>query len=220
MIGSTRLDNIEHCAVFAIENDIPGDFVEAGVWRGGASILMRGILKVYGDHKRCVWLADSFQGLPQPDPINYPTDAGDVHATFNSYLAVDLETVSNNFRRYSLLDSQVRFVPGWFKDTLPTAPIEQIALLRLDGDMYESTMETLMALYDRVSPGGFVIVDDYGCVPRCRAAVDDFRCRRGLTESMRIIDWTGVYWQKEVASGNTAETQPGKIPFNLNSKEI
>jgi O-methyltransferase len=211
MIGLRRLNSIEQCAVFAIENDIPGDFVEAGVWRGGASILMRGILRVYGDNKRCVWLADSFQGLPQPDPINYPKDAGDIHATFNSYLGVDLDTVRNNFRRYSLLDSQVRFLPGWFKDTLLTAPIRQIALLRLDGDMYESTMETLKALYDRVSPGGFVIVDDYGCVPGCRAAVDDFRCQRGLTESIRTIDWTGVYWQKQVASGTTAEMRSSDV---------
>lgn len=197
MIGLTRLNNIEQCAVFAIENDIPGDFLEAGVWRGGASIFMRAILKVYGDNTRCVWLADSFEGLPLPDPINYPVDAGDNIATFNPYLGVGLETVRENFRRYSLLDSQVKFLPGWFKDTLATAPIQQLALLRLDGDMYESTMETLVALYDRVSAGGFVIVDDYGVLPNCATAVHDFRAQRGITEPMGQIDWSGVYWQKE-----------------------
>ena len=86
-----------------------------------------------------------------------------------------LEHVKENFQRYGLLDEQVRFVKGWFRDTLPHVPIERLAVLRLDGDLYESTIQALDGLYHKLSPGGFVIVDDYGNVPACRQAVNDFR---------------------------------------------
>ena len=82
-------------------------------------------------------------------------------------LAVPEEEVKANFRRYGLLDDQVRFLPGWFKDTLQDAPIDRIAVLRLDGDLYESTIQALDALYPRVSPGGFCIIDDYLAVKAC-----------------------------------------------------
>jgi O-methyltransferase len=197
MIGMLRLDNVQECAIDVLRRRIPGDFVEAGVWRGGAAILMRAVLAAYGDRTRLVWVADSFQGLPQPDPERYPADAGDRHWELASYLGVPLDVVQQNFRRYDLLDDQVRFLPGWFKDTLPTAPIETIALLRLDGDMYESTFEILTSLYSKVAPGGYVIVDDYGAIPSCKAAVHDFRGARDIEEEIRTIDWTGVYWQKK-----------------------
>jgi O-methyltransferase len=101
-----------------------------------------------------------------------------------------------NFARYGLLDDRVKFLVGWFKDTLPNAPIEKLAVLRLDGDLYESTIESLDALYAKVSPGGYVIADDYGSIPACRKAVDDFRARHGVTAQINRIDWAGAYWQK------------------------
>jgi len=195
MIGLSRLNNIEHCVINVLKNDVPGDVAETGVWRGGAAIFMRAVLKAYGDLKRKVWLADSFQGLPKPDVANYPADFGNSLWTFDP-LAVSLEKVQANFARYALLDDQVRFVKGWFRDTLPTAPIDKLAVLRLDGDMYESTIVALRSLYPKVSPGGFVIIDDYGCVPACRQAVDDFRAKKGIVETLSPIDWTGVYWQR------------------------
>jgi O-methyltransferase len=111
-------------------------------------------------------------------------------------LAIDLETVQNLFDRYSLLDGQVRFLKGWFKDTLPSAPIEKLALLRLDGDLYESTRDALNALYHKVVPGGFVIIDDYGCLAPCRRAVDEFREKNKIAEPLTPVDWTAVYWQR------------------------
>jgi len=90
----------------------------------------------------------------------------------------------------------VRFLKGWFRDTLPAAPIERLAVLRLDGDMYQSTMDTLVNLYPKVSQGGYVIVDDYGAIPACRQAVNDYRAANGITEEIRDIDWTGIFWQK------------------------
>lgn len=196
MIGLKRLSNIQECAVVVLGDKVPGDFVETGVWRGGASIFMRAILKAHDVQDRRVWVADSFEGLPKPDSLRYPKDLGDRHHTLSPYLAISLEQVRQNFERYGLLDSQVVFLKGWFKDTLPNASIVSIALLRLDGDMYESTMDSLSSLYHRVSRGGFVIIDDYGCLPNCKAAVDDFRNAEKITDPLITIDWTGVYWQK------------------------
>ena len=195
MVGLRRLENVQRCMLEVLRTGVPGDFIETGVWRGGTTIFMRGILKAYGVTDRVVWVADSFEGLPPPDGSKYPADSGDVHWTFEE-LAISIDDVKRNFEKYGLLDDQVRFVKGWFRDTLHVAPISRLAILRLDGDMYESTMDALTALYDNVSSGGFVIVDDYGCVPGCRAAVEDFRKARSITDPISEIDWTGVYWKK------------------------
>ena len=146
MIGQLRLHNLRELAATAINQNIPGDFIETGVWRGGACIMMRAVLKAFGDTSRRVFVADSFEGLPKPNAELYPADTGDRHHQFPQ-LAVSLEDVQSNFAKYKLLDAQVVFLKGWFKDTLPGAPIAQLAILRLDGDMYESTMDALHALW-------------------------------------------------------------------------
>jgi O-methyltransferase len=178
-----------------LRDGVPGDLVETGVWRGGATILMRAVLKVHGSQDRRVWVVDSFEGLPRPDPRRYPKDAGDQHWRQRS-LAVSIDEVRANFERYGLLDEQVRFLPGWFSETLVDAPIERLAVLRIDADMYQSTMEALRFLYPKVSAGGYVIVDDYGAVDGCRAAVDDFRAAQGISDELVPIDWTGVFWRR------------------------
>jgi O-methyltransferase len=195
MIGLRRLENIQFCVTEVLRNRIPGDLVEAGVWRGGATIFMRGVLMAYGDLERRVWVADSFQGLPKPDAA-YQADAGDKLWTNKSTLGVSIEDVRANFSKYGLLDQQVRFLPGWFRDTLPTAPIERLAVLRLDGDLYESTIIALDALYPKLSVGGYVIVDDYGAMESCRQAVEDFRARQVIRERLERIDWSGVFWRR------------------------
>jgi O-methyltransferase len=193
MVGLDRLNNLQACVLSAIVNQVPGDVAETGVWRGGATILMRAILSVCGETERRVWVADSFEGLPPPDPDQYPADAGDSHWRYRQ-LAVPRREVEANFARYGLLDGQVRFLPGWFRDTLASAPIEALAVLRLDGDMYESTIVALRALHAKVQPGGYVVVDDYA-LPGCRQAVDDFRRAQGISAVLEPIDWTGVMWQ-------------------------
>jgi O-methyltransferase len=195
MAGLRRLDNLQFCVTDVLRRGVPGDLIETGAWRGGVTIFMRAILEAYGDAERQVWVADSFQGLPKPDPERWPAEAGDEHWTVDQ-LAVPLEEVQANFARYGLLDERVRFLPGWFKDSLPTAPIERLAVLRLDGDMYGSTMEALEALYPRLSPGGYVIVDDYGAIAQCKEAVTDFRAANDIIDPMETVDWTGVYWQR------------------------
>jgi O-methyltransferase len=195
MIGLKRLDSLQACCEDVIQRGVPGDLIETGVWRGGGSIFMRAVLAAYGDTRRTVWVADSFQGLPRPDP-RYPADAADQWWTF-AELAVPLETVQANFARYGLLDEQVRFLPGFFKDTLATAPITtQLAILRLDGDMYESTMDALTALYPKLAPGGYCIVDDYFAIAACREAVEAYRAAQGIREPIVQIDWAGGFWQR------------------------
>jgi O-methyltransferase len=195
MIGLRRLDNLEATIVDVVRRGVPGDLVETGVWRGGAVIFMRGVLRALGDSSRCVWACDSFAGLPPPDARRYPKDTGDPHHTFAN-LSVSVDEVRANFERYGLLDDRVRFLPGWFRDTLPSAPIERIAVLRLDGDMYESTMVALESLYPRLAPGGYLIVDDYGAIAGCREAIEDYRREHGIGEPIQTIDWTGVYWRR------------------------
>ncbi len=195
MIGMKRLDNLQFCVQSVLADEVPGDLIETGVWRGGATIFMRATLKAHGVTDRRVWVADSFAGLPPPDPARHPSDAGDKHHLFEP-LAISLEQVKRNFEKYDLLDDQVRFLKGWFKDTLPNAPIERLAVIRLDGDMYESTMDALSSIYHKLSVGGFVIVDDFGAVPGCRKAIEDFRNARGITAKIHEIDWSGVYWRR------------------------
>jgi O-methyltransferase len=196
MIGLKRLNNLHSCIEYVLRDEVPGDFIETGVWRGGACIFMRAALEAYGDATRQVWVADSFQGLPKPDG-RYPQDKGDRHWKKSDILGVSLDQVRANFSRYGLLDGRVRFLPGWFKDTLPVAPIEKLAILRLDGDLYSSTMDSLINLYPKLSVGGYAIVDDYGAVPSCRQAVDDFRASNQILTPLIPIDSTGVYWQKQ-----------------------
>lgn len=195
MIGRKRLSQLQHCIEEVLHEHIPGDLIECGVWRGGATIFMRAVLKAYGDVHRQVWVADSFNGLPPPDAENYPADKGDRLHRFQQ-LAVSVEEVKANFIRYGLLDDQVQFLPGWFKDSLRTTSIDRLAILRADGDMYESTTQILTYLYPKLSVGGYCIIDDYGAVPGCRQATDDYRRQQGVTEPLQWIDWTGVFWQR------------------------
>jgi O-methyltransferase len=199
MIGMERLTSLQHCVETVLAEDISGDLVECGVWRGGASILMRAVLAAYGDKTRCVWLADSFAGLPRPDTVNFKADKElrlRFVDRFAPVLAVSEAQVRANFERYGLLDDQARFLPGWFKDTLHDAPIDRIAVLRLDGDLYESTIQALDALYPRLSPGGFCIIDDYHPLKACRQAVTEYRAKHGVSAEIVDIDGNGVLWRK------------------------
>ena len=193
MIGEKRLTNIEECFQEIIKKKIPGDLIETGVWRGGACIFMAGLNKYYKEN-RTIYVADSFEGLPPPDK-KYKADKGDIHHTIKC-LAVGLDEVKYNFKRYGLLDENVKFIKGYFEHSLKNTDIKQLALLRLDGDMYSSTIQVLEQLYDKVSPGGYILIDDYA-LPGCKKAVDDFRKERNITSELKIVDWSGRYWVKE-----------------------
>lgn len=187
MVGLKRLENIEECMLDIWADEVDGDFLEAGVWRGGASIFMAGFLAETADDEddARVFVCDSFQGLPH-SPLGLDT---------LTELSVPQETVEDNFERYNLLSSRVVFVPGWFKDTLPNLQVEKLALLRCDGDLYESTKDTLEPLYPKLVSGGFCIIDDYS-IPECRQAVTEYREEHNIIDPIRQVDWTCVYWRK------------------------
>jgi hypothetical protein len=202
MLPLARMNNIQACVTDVLAKGVPGDVIETGVWRGGATIFMRAILAALGDGERTVWVADSFEGLPEPDAERFPIEAaahrGPVMEKGYRRFAASLEDVRANFATFGLLDDRVRFLQGWFKDTLPTAPIERLAVMRLDGDYYESTMDALTNLYDKLSVGGYAIIDDYGedDWTNCRQAVDEFRASRGIDDEMIEVDLRCWYWQR------------------------
>jgi O-methyltransferase len=196
MIGLRRMDNIASCIQTVLDEDVPGDLIEAGVWRGGACIFMKANLVAHGDCTRNVWVADSFEGLPPPNAALYPADTGDDLHTRGG-LSVGADQVRHNFERYELLDDRVKFLVGWFKDTLPRAPIDALSVMRLDGDMYESTIQAIEALYPKLSTGGFCIIDDFGShQSQAGQAVADYRKANGIDEEIVDVDGFGAYWRK------------------------
>jgi len=190
MVGLGRLDDLQSCVESIVAERIEGDVIETGAWRGGASILVRATLDSLGDD-RAVWVADSFQGF-------HPGDGGDSEALRLSafdYLAVPVEEVRESFARLGC-DRNVRFVPGFFEDTLAGLSGRRWAMVRLDADTYEPTRLGLEHLYPGLVPGGYLIVDDYGSFQGCRQAVDQFRSAHGITEPLEPVDSTCVRWRR------------------------
>ncbi len=191
MLGTRQLDQMQRCIVDVLTQNVPGDLIEAGVWRGGMTIFMRAVLKAYQVTDRKVWVADSFGGLP---PIDRQRETFDWQA---GDMAISLDTVRDNFARYGLLDEQVEFLKGFFSETLPTAPVRALSILRVDADLYQSTLDVLRNLYSALSIGGYAIFDDYQNLPDCRKAIEEFRSERGIKEDICRIDERAVYWRKQ-----------------------
>lgn len=191
MVGTLQFDSMQACIADVVANNVPGDLLEAGVWRGGMTIFMRGVLKSLDVGDRKVWVADSFSGLPPPDKI------AERNAKWwrEADMAESLETVQANFARYGLLDDQVRFIEGFFAETLP-GPVGRLAVLRIDADLYQSTADVLNALYPRLEVGGYLICDDYQNLHDCRRAVDEYRAKRGITDPIVKMDRRAIYWKK------------------------
>jgi O-methyltransferase len=203
MLTPELLDNIEYCIRDVVENNVQGDFIECGVWKGGACIYAYYVLKELNE-KRKVYVADSFQGLPSPNVELYPHDEGDIHYSYPE-LAVSVEKVKENFRIFGEIDDSVIFVEGFFRDSLPECDIEKISVLRLDGDMYESTWESLIYLYHKLEVGGYCIIDDYSGVRGCTVAVDEFRKKYEIEDEIKMCQPepcesgfhpASVFWKK------------------------
>jgi hypothetical protein len=251
MVGLKRLDHLQMCVETVLSDAVPGDFVEAGVLRGGASIFMRAVLKAHGVTDRKIIACDTFVA-PTPLPTGFlfrlglrvvswmsrvpsrrwqrqlflalqkirgdqrrfpmvtdPSDQlidGAMAVIRNPRLlrvSVDrtsLNAVRSHFARYGLLDSQVVFLQGFFSDTLPAVPIERVALLRLDGDTYESTRDVLVAMYPKLQPHGYCVIDDYALTD-CRRAVDEYRAEHGIRDEILPIDRDAAYWRKSTLVG-------------------
>jgi hypothetical protein len=198
MVGLRRLDDLQACVESVVVDGVDGDLIEAGAWRGGASILMRATLDTLGAVDRAVWVADSFQGFPAPEADGDEDDRA-LESEMNSaydYLAASLESVRGYFARFGY-EGGVRFVPGFFEETMHGLRGRRWSVVRLDGDTYKATWLTLEALYPGLAPGGYLVLDDYCFLPACRRAVDDFRREHGITEPIEGIDWNGARWRRE-----------------------
>jgi len=108
-----------------------------------------------------------------------------------------LEEVRENFARYNLQDDKVVFIKGFFAESLPHAPIDELSILRIDADLYDSTLDVLNVLYGKLSVGGYVVIDDYQNLRECQRAVDEFRTRHGISEELVKIDTRAVHWIRE-----------------------
>jgi hypothetical protein len=200
-LGSQEnVDNVHFCVESVLKDEVPGDLLEAGVYRGGQSILMKGILDAYDVTDRKVFLADSFEGLPEPD-ADASLDDTIAHELLKKVglFAAGEDVVRDNFQRYGLWDERVVFIKGWFNESLPTAPVDRLAVLRLDADYYHSTMDALTYLYPKLSVGGWLILDDYGHPLGCRQAVSEFREQHGIDDPIQMADAHVGYWQRSEA---------------------
>lgn len=200
MAGMKRLDDLQQCVESVVSDGIEGDLIEAGTWRGGAAILMRATLDSLGETERLVWVADSFQGFPGTEDGGVDADLGPGEMTMLEFLSISVDEVKANFERFGLAEG-VRFVPGFFEQTMPDLTGGRWSLARLDGDSYEATRDCLVALYPGLSKGGYLIVDDYGAIDGCRRAVDEYRAEHGIDEALEQIDWTCVRWRRESEGG-------------------
>ena len=202
LVGPARLASLYKQLRQLVSDEIPGDVIEAGVWRGGCCIWMRAILNSLGDTRQIV-LADTFRGFPPPDVENYPTDARDLKQiplrTKIGFVPASVAEVQANFARYNLLSDLVEFVEGPFRETLPGLEERQWSLIRLDGDSYEATWVSLDYLYEGLSPGGYCISDDYGDpgkTGQAKKAVDDFRAEWDIVDPLEWVDRSCVFWRK------------------------
>jgi hypothetical protein len=214
MLTYPRLVTLYQQAVHCEARSLPGSYVECGSWRGGAVGMMALANLKHGKRRRPIHVFDSFEGIPEPDAALDGAKAVEQVRSVGGEARGRLAAVSGFYEKFAdgvgdlesnrhLLESIIGYDPsclhyhkGWFQDTLPqVAPgMGEIAILRLDGDWYASTAVCLEHLHDHVVPGGFVIIDDYGCYEGCRRAVDEFRNERGITAFLHHIDGEGRYW--------------------------
>ena len=242
LTSNERLHTAARLWAAALARDTPGAWVETGVFKGGTSLLAAEVLRAAHEaaaagacraqRERVVWLFDSFEGFPEAREMDRkvartPGRADGLIAKGMLKRDYSIEGVRASFaaRGFAVDGSarggvRVRFERGWFSETVPRAPVGPVALLRLDGDLYTSTMDVLVPLYPRVETEGYVIVDDYGHFIQCRRAVHDYlgvpyevtapagRCCVGgpagtpklrYPDWMRRIDYTATWFRKRDA---------------------
>jgi len=193
MVGVHKLDWLQAMIEGLLKDKIPGDLVECGAWRGGASIYMKGVLEAlepYG--KRQVLVADTFRGFPKAhDTVD--TDGW----ALQNFGVGGADAVRSTFQRYGLFDERVHLLEGLFNETLPNAPTQHIALIRLDCDMYRSTLDALDALYDKVSKGGIIVHNNWQYTSARKGFLDFRRQRHIEYMPLHLIDGNAMAFIKE-----------------------
>jgi O-methyltransferase len=199
MVGLRRLRNLDRLVGLLDAEGVAGDVVECGTCNGGSGALLASVA-CRSPMRRHTWLLDSFAGMPPAGPQDGP-DA----AAYTGTCKGSLDRVRDVLHRAGVSASAFTLVPGWFHETLPTLPGGTIALLHIDADWYDSVRVCLEHLYDRVCPGGYVVLDDYGYWQGCRTAWQQFRQARGLDVELNPVDGIGVWFRKP----NAASPAPG-----------
>lgn len=197
MCSNARLRGLYQGITYVVINNVIGDVVECGCARGGSAALMALTLKQL-EARRPLWLFDTFEGLPAPTSDDPDYEIADL---FTGSCLGPIEEVQQLFERLQVFE-QVHLVKGLFQETLPRSDIRQIALLHIDGDWYESVKTCLDHLYDRVTPGGIIQLDDYGYWKGARKAVDEFLERRSIDVPLKRLDYSGRWLQKPVSSAS------------------
>ncbi len=190
LLGAPELALIESAILTLEDQGVAGDYIEAGVWRGGAIVLMRALLYAHGIAGRRIFAADSFAGIPRNVSFRHdPVDA------WPDRWVASLDEVRGGIARFGLLDDRIVFVEGFFADSLPALAAERFALIRLDSDSYESVESSLVQLYPALARGGIIIIDDWHLLP-CRIAVDRYRSRHGIAEPI-LTAGGNAWWVKQ-----------------------
>jgi O-methyltransferase len=207
LVGVGGLEVTYRAVKDVCERNIRGDLIELGVARGGCAALMASIAfnkEICGEIDRKLWLFDSYEGLPDPTDMDFNPDLGDGtgdHARplpKGSCLGQLNEVQDLMFKKNDFPKEKIEFIKGWFDKTVPVTKkdIQEIAVLRIDGDWYESTKCCLENLYENVTAGGYVIIDDYQSCYGCKRAVDEFIQNRRLNPDIKFDGRGGCYFKK------------------------
>ncbi|MBK9239971.1 MAG: class I SAM-dependent methyltransferase [Acidobacteria bacterium] len=202
-LSKGQLDLIEVLLLELEQRKVPGDLIEAGVWRGGAIIFMRALLNAYEIEGRCIYAADSFCGIPPNETFRHdPVDS------WSNRWVASIEEVKANIARFNLLDERVEFVPGYFADSLGALANKRFAMVRLDSDAHDSIMTSLEQLYPLLTPGGVLIIDDWHLIG-CRFAVEEFRKRHAIAGEIAVKAGNAYWFKPDREEGENAGTRTG-----------
>jgi hypothetical protein len=200
MTSLERMFALYSATNYVLDNNIPGDFVECGVWRGGSSMMIALVLKQKNITDRKIYLYDTYEGMSEPTENDKDMKGQSAKVQLEAteekensvWCLADLDDVKNNMKRTSINENQLVYVKGKVEETIPaTIPSGNISLLRLDTDWYESTKHELLHLYPKLSQNGVMIIDDYGHWQGCRKAIDDYFTQNNIKNILNRVDYTG-----------------------------
>jgi O-methyltransferase len=200
MTTPERIASLCNAVNYLVKNNIEGDFVECGVWRGGSTMAAIDTLMKAGDTSRTVYLYDTFEGMSEPTEHDKELSGTAADTLMQTSVKEDptsvwcystIEEVKANVATLNYPTEKVHFIKGKVEDSIPQTMPGKIALLRLDTDFYESTKHELEHLYPLLVPGGVIIIDDYGHWEGARKAVDEYIAKHKLPLLLNRIDYTG-----------------------------
>lgn len=196
MTSPERVVALRDCVKYVVRNEIAGAFVECGVWRGGSAMVAASTLLECGEDTRDFYLYDTFEGMPMPGELDRRYDGTPAIETYQAHkdgggggwAYAGIDEVDANLRSTGYPRDRMRLIKGEVERTLPEALPDRVAILRLDTDFYSSTKQELAHLYKRVSPGGILMIDDYGYWSGAKLAVDEFMEERGAELFLQRVD--------------------------------